>query len=222
MAETTTEHPVRVLKHDLTRRLLLKIFRGELVGGDRLVEAALASEFKVSRTPVREALLSLSAIGLIELRPNCGAVMRPFGLRQIEEIYDVREILEVEAARRACGRIAPVVIQELKEVFHELKVRRPYNVAWERDEWVADCRLHALVVNHCGNTRLAEELASYGELIQIVRETVGNRRHMQVQAIDEHIAILDGLLQTNPTAAADAMRKHIRSAAALALEALER
>jgi len=220
MAETT-EQPVRVLKQDLTRRLLLKIFRGELVGGDRLIEAALAAEFKVSRTPIREALLNLSAIGLVELRPNCGAVMRPFGLRQIAEIYDVREILEVEATRRACGRIAPVVIQELKDVFLELQARRPFDAAWERDEWVADCRLHTLVVKHCGNARLSEELASYGELIQIVRETVGNRRHMQVQAIDEHIAILEGLLRNSPEAAGEAMRLHIRSAAALALEALE-
>lgn len=211
----------KVLKEDLTRSLLLEMFRGDLRSGDRLVEVALAKRFHVSRTPVREALLGLSAIGLIELRPNCGAVMRTFGTEQIREIYDVREILESEACRRACGRIAPALLIEMKTEFERLDRESRRDRAWSYAEWLVDSRLHETIVHHSGNRRLAEEVATYGALIQIVRETVGNARRMQEQAIGEHLEIIEALLRNKPEAAAEAMRRHIRSAARAALEALE-
>lgn len=220
MARDTAPKSARILKQDLMRTLLLEMFRGELRSGDRLIEVALAKRFAVSRTPIREALMGLSAIGLVELRPNCGAVMRPFGLEQIREIYDVREILESEACRRACGRIAPAVLQEIKAEFENLRDRPRHDKEWSHAEWVVDCRLHETIVQHSGNKRLAEEVATYGELIQIVRETVGNARRMQEQAIGEHLEIVDALLRNKPEAAAEAMRRHIRSAASCALESM--
>lgn len=220
MGRETILKPVRILKQDLMRTLLLEMFRGELRSGDRLVEVALAKRFGVSRTPVREALIGLTAIGLVELRPNCGAVMRPFGLEQIREIYDVREILEGEACRRACGRIAPMVLQEIRTAFEALAAEPRHDKEWSHAEWVVDCRLHETIVQHSGNKRLAEEVASYGELIQIVRETVGNARRMQEQAIGEHLEIVEALLRNKPDAAWAAMRRHIHSAAAAALESL--
>lgn len=216
-----TPSQAKVLKEDIIRSLLLEMFRGELRSGDRLVETALAKRFNVSRTPVREALMVLSAIGLVELRPNCGAVMRTFGLEQIREIYDVREILEGEACRRACGRIAPAELQEMKLEFERLASEPRHDRQWSYEEWVVDSRLHETIVRHSGNNRLAEEVATYGTLIQIVRETVGNARRMQEQAIGEHLDILDALLRNRPDSAADAMRRHIRSAARAAMESLE-
>jgi len=220
MAHDTAPKSARILKQDLMRTLLLEMFRGELRSGDRLIEVAIAKRFKVSRTPVREALMGLSAIGLVELRPNCGALMRPFGLEQIREIYDIREILESESCRRACGRIAPAVLQEIKAEFESLRDQSRHDKEWSHAEWVVDCRLHETIVQHSGNKRLAEEVATYGELIQIVRETVGNARRMQEQAIGEHLEIMEALLRNKPEAAADAMRRHIRSAATCALESM--
>lgn len=221
MERSTTPAAPKVLKEDMIRSLLLEMFRGELRSGDRLVETALAKRFRVSRTPVREALLGLSAIGLVELRPNCGAAMRTFGTEQIREIYDVREILEGEACRRACGRIAPATLQEMKTEFERLAAEPRHDRAWSHAEWVVDSRLHETIVRHSGNNRLVEEVAAYGALIQIVRETVGNARRMQEQAIGEHLEILDALLRNKPDMAAEAMRRHIRSAARAAVESLE-
>lgn len=216
--EATLAEPV--LKHDVFRRLLLSIFAGEWSAGDRLPEVELAERFGVSRTPVREALLELAAIGFIELRPNCGAVMRPCGPRQVREIYQVREILEAEATRLACGRLDIHQLEELVKRFEQLLAETPRNAAWSKREWVIDRCHHELIARGCGNVRLAEEIERYGKLIQVIRESVGNVREAQVEAVEEHIEILRALIADQPSEAARLMRRHIRNAAAVAIEAL--
>src|SRR6478609_5294039 len=97
--------PHATLRSQLVSKVLHQIFSGELRGGDRLVEEDLAKNFGVSRTPIREALGELAAIGVISLRPNHGAIVCPFGPAQLCELYHVRRILEVEATRMAYAHI---------------------------------------------------------------------------------------------------------------------
>jgi DNA-binding GntR family transcriptional regulator len=121
-----------VFRLDLVRRLLREVFEGRWGGGDRLVETELAERFGVSRTPVREAISELAAVGLVEVRPNCGAVMRPFGPRQIADIYDVRGLLEGEATRLACGRLDPREVKQLISTFEQLLAERKRDDDWSR------------------------------------------------------------------------------------------
>ena len=80
------------------------IMTGELSGGDRLLELALSDQLQVSRTPVREALISLAEDGLVEYRPNRGYVVRSFTIDYIMHAYVVRESLESVACRLAAER----------------------------------------------------------------------------------------------------------------------
>ena len=86
------------LRHDLVGHLLTAIFKGEYPAGHRLVVKALAEQYGVSATPAREALLELTAIGMVDMFPNKGAIVRPFGPVELRGIYQVRRILEAEAA----------------------------------------------------------------------------------------------------------------------------
>jgi len=169
---------------------------------------------------VREALQELATIGFVELRPNCGAVARACGTREVREIYEVREILESEAARRACGCIEPRKLSDLLSDFQQLQSESRRDAAWSRREWASDRQLHEWIAEGCGNRRLAGDLARYGQLIQAIRETVGNVRQAQVAAIGEHLAILKALRADQPDRAATAMREHIQSASRHAIEAL--
>ena len=81
--------------------------RGSLRSGQRLVVQHLATAYEVSPTPVREALVELVSLGLVELLPNRSAIVRPFGPREVSEISQIRRLLETEAVRCACGRIPP-------------------------------------------------------------------------------------------------------------------
>ena len=93
--------PQRAGKAHVVSGVIHGLLQGRWRGGERLTEEAVAQIFAVSRTPVREGLLELAAMGMVQLRRNCGAVLQPFGPKQLSEIYAVRTLLEVEAARLA-------------------------------------------------------------------------------------------------------------------------
>ncbi|MGH2860577.1 MAG: GntR family transcriptional regulator [Solirubrobacteraceae bacterium] len=100
-----------VMVADAIRRGILE---GRLRPGDRLKESLLAEELAVSRTPIREAIAMLQAEGLLDVQQHRGAQVRSYTLAELEEIYDLRSILEGYAARRAAVRIREDEIELLE------------------------------------------------------------------------------------------------------------
>ena len=90
----------------IVESLLADVFGGQLRPGQHLVTQDLAVRFGVSHTPIREALIALAGVGVIDLLPNRGALVRRVTAKDVREVCQVRRILECEATRRACGRIA--------------------------------------------------------------------------------------------------------------------
>ena len=95
------------LRQQVAFRIFTGVFEERFRSGERLVVQRLSWLYEVSPTPVREALVELSTLGIVTLLPNRGAVLLPFGPEQIREIGQVRRVLEVEATRCSCGRIGP-------------------------------------------------------------------------------------------------------------------
>src|SRR5438045_7939859 len=93
------------LRQKIVESLLADVFRGQLTAGRHLVTQELADRFNVSHTPIREALIALAGVGIIDLVPNRGAVVRQITAREVREVMQVRRALECEAVRLACGRI---------------------------------------------------------------------------------------------------------------------
>src|SRR4051812_22032295 len=86
----------RALRHAVVKHLLHKIFVGRLPAGERLVVQKLSAEFGISSTPLRESLVELESVGVIEISHNRGATVMPFGRSELQEIYQLRRILENE------------------------------------------------------------------------------------------------------------------------------
>ena len=114
MSQTTDER--RALVDKLAATLQARMISGELVSGTRLRQEALAEEFGVSRTPVREALRKLQASGLVEVQPHRGALVRAPSAREIRDAYEVRAELEGLAAQLAAERIHHEQLDALHEV----------------------------------------------------------------------------------------------------------
>ena len=91
------------------------IIDGRLPPGQRLKEEELARELGISRTPVREALLMLESEGLVESIPRRGATVRSYAVSDLDDVYQLRALLEGYAARRAAGRISPDDIARLEK-----------------------------------------------------------------------------------------------------------
>src|SRR3954462_9513037 len=92
-------------RQTIVASLLADVFQGRLRPGTHLVTQELATRFGVSHTPVREALISLAGIGIVDLLPNRGAAVRRIAAAEVREVCQVRRALECEATRSACGRI---------------------------------------------------------------------------------------------------------------------
>jgi DNA-binding GntR family transcriptional regulator len=208
------------LRHELVRQLLAEIFQGRLPSGSRLIVLKLAERFGLSSTPVREALVELEAIGMIRLNHNRGAVVNPFGPGQLREIYQIRRILETEAARTASGRMGQETLDALQAEMTELIEARNKSEDWAEQEMALDRRFHNEISAAGGSTRLAQEIRRYDTLVQAVRDVLGDRREAQQQALKDHLTIIAALRAGDAKKAAAAMWQHIENSAALALAAM--
>ncbi|MEG0662227.1 MAG: GntR family transcriptional regulator, partial [Anaerovoracaceae bacterium] len=105
------------LSTDLSIRLKEDILSGRLKKDRKLTEQAICDEYKVSRTPVREALVQLEMEGLVESIPNRGAFVVGLSPQDKEDILTLRKIYEIQATRWAIERITDEEMEELEENF---------------------------------------------------------------------------------------------------------
>lgn len=215
-----TDHGLK--RQVVTQRLLASVIEGRLTEGTRLRVEHLSDQLGVSGTPIRESLVEMAGIGMVELRPNRGAMLLPFGPQQLREIYDLRRLLESEATRSACGRIAPSELDEFSRELTRLVVARR-SMIWLKETRNLDTRLHELIANHCANERLANEIRRYRILFSTLRDVRYQRREVRTDYRDmnentEHLAIVKALAANKPDQAAAAMAQHLVSASK-ALEA---
>ena len=198
--------------------LLREIVQGRLRPGKHLVTRALAERFGVSHTPIREALISLAGIGVVDLSPNRGAVVKRVSPEEVREISQVRRALECEAVRGACGRIDQAELLILREMFRGLVTRTtPFPSNLIEDARTADSRLHDFIATNSGNTFLANEIGRLKLLFRAFRDVAWeqeeNRHDYQriAEEAREHLEIVEALSAGDRRAAVQAMSRHILS-----------
>jgi len=174
----------------------------------------LAERYGISPTPVREALFELESAGVVDFIHNRGAIVKPIGVREIEEIYYVRQMLECDAIRNAFGRIPRSDLDEIDQVMKGLlKESRSLRVSsdWS-DRWMeSDREFHGLILENCGINRLKDEIRRYFILIETVRVAIGHDFEAQVSAVEEHIRMISALREGTCEAAVSEMERHIQN-----------
>jgi DNA-binding GntR family transcriptional regulator len=202
----------------IVQSLLADVFQGRLQAGKHLVTQELADRFGVSHTPIREALIALAGVGIIDLLPNRGAVVRRVTAQDVREICQVRRALECEATRSACGRIDPAELHALAADLKRLMAASAPAVAdFIQDARAVDSRLHDLVAASCGNAFLANELSRLKILFRAFRDISYSSREARndfrrlAEEAREHLAVVEGLLAGDRRRAAHAMARHIQS-----------
>lgn len=213
---TRWDHGLR--RKAIVESLLADVFEGRLRAGQHLVTQELADRFSVSHTPIREALVALAGIGIIDLLPNRGAIVRPVTNKDVREIAQVRRVLECEATRRACGRTDLGELESLATDLRRLvKASARGGPRFIEEARSVDSRLHDLVAASCGNDFLASELSRLKILFRAFRDvawayvTARNDYRRLADEAEEHLAIVDALLAGDSKEAARAMSRHIRS-----------
>lgn len=160
----------RLEVHDdltIARTLEEDIIFGRLAPGTRLTEDALLSRFAVTRHFARQALVQLEAMGIVERERNKGATVRSLTPHQIREIYDVRELLQRQAALWIPLPAPPELIDELMAIHEEHG--RHVEAGFLRGVHEANDRFHLTLFGACGNRQLVETIEHYMRLSLPVR-----------------------------------------------------
>jgi DNA-binding GntR family transcriptional regulator len=203
----------------IAEELRRAILRGDLTPGAPLVERDLAAALSVSKTPVREAIKTLVAKGLIEVSPYRGAVVRRVSVELAADVYGVRILLEPEAVRAASLR-RPA--SSLKEAARALKAaedaadRRDFSMMalYNRD-------FHQALAAASGNPILANVLAGLQDQTALVATQGWRRRDTWGEEALEHEAVLQAVRDGDADSAAKLMRSHIEGALARLTTELE-
>lgn len=224
----------RALVDKLAATLQARVLSGELPMGARLRQEALAEEFGVSRTPVREALRKLQASGLVELRPHRGALVRGLSGREIQDAYEVRAELEGLAAELAALHVHHEDVDLLREAQTEFRKAldeavaarergatpsEEVSVRWGR----ANDLFHQAIQNAAGNAVLASTLAHLHRSFprDLSRTVLRESTTLLHENVREHGEILEAIERHDAAAARDLMVKHVRRAGSLVTRRFE-
>jgi len=155
----------------------------------RLTEDALSRQLGISKSPVREALNSLHTEGLIRIEARRGAYLRRFSLKEVQNLYELREVLELYAVGAVQRTRRMLKANDLQGHIEE------------------DTRFHALIASATDNAELCRVLSNIQNQLWLCRRKT--YRLSASTAPDAHGAILEALEQGDLRKAQDAMRKHV-------------
>ena len=202
--------------HELKRRLTL----WEYLPGQRMGEEALAAEFGVSRTPVRDALRRLEQEGFLEDTEGwTGYRVRKPDLPRMEELYEVRLSLEQAAVRRLAAAPVDPEIDELLKAWQQPKGTA---LVPDPDMVHADEAFHETLARLAGNQTLYTMLCSIDEHIRIIRTNDFLTPKRISQTYRQHRGILLAVRKGDPDLAVERLSAHIKESQSFVREAAAR
>ena len=197
------------LYEQVAERLRSRIFAHELPPGGWIDEQALAVEYGISRTPLREALKVLAAEGLVLLKPRRGCYVTELSERDIDEVFPVMAMLEGRVAEEAARRATGADLSRLAVIHDELERHVAANDADRFFE--ANQRFHTALQEIAGNRYLAQLIDDARKVIKLTRRDTLRIEGRLRQSLAEHRGILDALRQGDAVLAGRRMHDHLIS-----------
>ena len=190
---------------EITRR----INNYDYSSGAIISEVALAEELKISRTPIREAILKLIDIGILE-RTSTKVVVKAINLSDIHEIMQVREAIELMAAKIIikAGGLSTEQFSALNSI-NENIIKSISEGDFEKN-FEQDCSFHEKLVEYAGNTRLIDICKRLNIQSRRFRWITMLTPARYSNTVDEHKMILEGMLRNDIELASDALSAHVR------------
>lgn len=197
----------RSLTAIIFERVREDILNGKYSNGDKIVEAKLAEELGVSRTPVREALKQLELDGLVESLPNRGVVVKGITDQDIVDIYTIRLATEAIAARWAVERMDDSEIEQLKEIYDLMEF---YTFKEDVEKtFELNTKFHETMYRGTKSRYLEHVLKDFQLFIKSTRNESLKSEGRIDNALEEHKRILDAFMRRDADSAVDALVNHI-------------
>ena len=181
------------------------IWDGHLDEGARLTEERLSRQLGISKSPIREALNRLETEGLIRIEPRRGAYLRTFSIKEIDDLYGIREALEVHAV--ATVKVTPELTQRLWDSVERLKQYRELNDKFRHLEEAVN--FHTILASGTGNEQLAKILDNLHQQVWLFRRKTYDASKSSAYAA--HRAIVSSLVKGDKAEAQCLMHEHVSS-----------
>src|SRR5246127_177777 len=212
--------PRQSLPSAVADKLRDQIIRGEIPEGAQLRQDAIATQYGVSRIPVREALRQLDAEGLIAIAPNPGAIVPALSPSDVGELFSIRALLEPEVLKLSIPLLTEEDFAEadavLQKYVRELK-KQEHVSAWGRLNW----QFHSILYSRANQPRFMAIIRNVNNNGERYTRLQLYLTHGVKRANEEHHQILELCRQRKVVAACQLLRQHIRYAGESLKKALE-
>jgi DNA-binding GntR family transcriptional regulator len=189
------------------------IERGDLAPGNRIREATLARQLGISRGPLREALARLEGRKILQYTPNLGMRVAEVDLKDVIEIFEMREALEGMAVRLATQNMSDDELDQIAKLLEEHRKTVELKKGSAYYQRAGELDLHFRIAQGAGNQRLANILCQdFYYFLRIHRYRSSETPGRAAKALNEHKAIIAAMRKRNANLAEELMRKHIRAA----------
>lgn len=175
--------------------------------GEKLSEVRLAAELELGRSPIRSALSRLEGENWVKVFPQSGTFVREVDPLEVEELVELRLVLEAHTTRIAAMHIGAAELEQLRSEFDALKVKGPEDHV--ADFWALDDRFHSTIYRVAGNRRIEEILRNLKDQIRWVRAATATLPGRVKESLLEMDRVLDAMEARDSEAAAEAMSRHI-------------
>lgn len=204
------EHKDYSLSGRVFQKLREDILKGKYKENDELREITIGKELGVSRTPVREALRQLELEGLVNIIPNKGTYVTGISAKDVEDIYQIRMLLEGLCARWATERITEESLAKLEEIillseFHSKKESTEHVVQ-------LDGQFHEVLYGACNSRILEHVLTDFHKYVQLARAYSVSSEERAAKSIAEHKGILDAIKARDAKLAEKLAGEHMQHA----------
>jgi len=203
--------PRQSLPSAVADKLRDRIIRGEIAEGTQLRQDAIATQYQVSRVPVREALRQLDAEGLINIVPNRGAVVPALSPDDIEELFSIRSLLEPEVLKRSIPHLTEEDFSQaeaiLKTFVNELR-RDDHVSSWGRLNW----QFHSTLYSKANQPRFMVTIRNINNSGERYTRLQLYLTHGIKRANEEHRRLLELCRERDVASACKLLREHIEYA----------
>jgi len=198
------------LEEQVYKELKKRIIYHKIKPGKRIIDRYIANELKVSRSLVRHIFTILVNEELLELIPRNGFYVRKIDKKEIEEIYNVRSVLEGCAVKLAVPKISEKNINQLEMIFNKAKKdlgKNKVNSFIKTDE-----QLHKMLIDNCGNNYLKKIINRYNNHYIFFRVVDLSRIERAEESYFEHYEIFKAVKNRNIELSSRLMEEHIMNA----------
>lgn len=185
------------------------ILSGKFTAGSRLLEADLCEWLEISRTPVREAIRVLESERLVDIRPNKGAYVRQITFEELDEIIELRTLIEVNCIRKFASLMNDDDLLEMESILKKMD-----NFISQKDYSSYHnlvIEFHSYYVSKCQNKLIYSVFSNIRNSIRFAQSVLLKNMEHRERANEEHREIMEAIKERDPDKCENLLRKHLEA-----------